>query len=259
MPIVTLTTDFGLDDYYVAVIKGAILSRNTDLKIVDITHNIKNYNIVQAAFIFKNAWTDFPKGSIHILSVNNFYSSQKRFLAIRYRDHFFIGPDNGIFSLLFEESPKSVYKLDYPEAGNFPLKELYADAVGHLLSPAPFSGIGRKTKKMVQRLTLQPVISRSQIRGSVIHIDNFENVIANIDRALFDRIGQGRPFELYFKRHDPIRQLSTNYYDVPVGEPLCLFNSAGYIEIAINMGRASTLLGLNIEDTVQIDFREDAP
>jgi S-adenosyl-L-methionine hydrolase (adenosine-forming) len=101
---------------------------------------------------------------------------------------------------------------------------------------------------------LQPVISQNQIRGSVIHIDNYDNVILNITRDLFQKISKNRPFQLYFKRHDPITQLSNYYNDVPIGETLCLFNS-DYLEIAINMGKAAELLGLKIEDTVQINFQ----
>ena len=108
---------------------------------------------------------------------------------------------------------------------------------------------------MVQRITFQPVISPNRIRGAVIYIDQYENVISNISRELFERIGKNREFELYFKRHDPILKLSRNYFDVAVGETLCLINSAEYLELAINMGKASSMLGLKLEDTIQIDFK----
>ena len=113
MPVVTFTSDFGLQDYYTAIIKGAILCKDKTINIVDITHNIKNYDIVQGAYVLKNAYEHFPKGSIHILSVNNFYKKEPRFLAVRHNGHYFIGPDNGIFSLLFDDQPTDIYKLDY--------------------------------------------------------------------------------------------------------------------------------------------------
>lgn len=254
MAIVTLTTDFGLQDYYAAVIKGAILCEDPSLNIVDITHNVQNYDIVQGAFILKNAYHSFPKGSIHILSINNFYTQELMFITFQKDGHYFIGPDNGVFSLMFEELPQDVYELSFKEEGSFPLKNVFAKAVGHIISGKPLLEIGFPIEKMEQRITLQPVISPDQIRGSVIHIDKYQNVIINVTKDLFDQVSKKRSFSLYFKRHDPIEQLSEYYYDVPVGETLCLFNSSNYLEVAINMGKAASLLGLNIDDTIQIDF-----
>lgn len=254
MTIVTFTSDFGYQDYYTSIIKGAMLQRQRRLHFVDITHNVKNYDIVQAAFIFKNAWQNFPEGTIHVLSINDFYSEKKTFLAIQHQGHYFVGPDNGLFWLIFEQMPEAVYELPLATWSGFMLKDIFADAVKHITTQKDFSKIGTKREEIVQRISLQPVISHAQIRGSVIHIDNYDNVIVNITRQLFEQVSNNRPFELYFKRHDPITRLCENYYDVPVGEALCLFNSADCLEIAINMGRAATLLGLHVEDVVQIDF-----
>lgn len=256
MPVVTLTTDFGPRDYYVAVIKGALLHRDERLNLIDITHQISNYDIVQGAFIFRHAWRCFPPGSIHLLSINDLYSPDNRFLLIREAGHYFVGPDNGLFSLIFDPIPQEVYELPIPEEAPFPLSEVFAGAVGHLIEAEPLEKLGPPAGEIVQRLSFQPVIGPSRIRGSVIHIDNYENVIVNISRELFEQVGRQRPFSLFFKRHDPITKLSRRYYDVPVGETLCWFNSADFLEISINMGKASSLLGLNIEDTVQVDFHE---
>ena len=254
MPIVTLTSDFGWNDYYVALIKGAMLCEHQDLNIIDITHNINNYDIVQGAFILKNSYESFPKGTIHILSVNNFYDKKRIFLAIRYNEHYFIGPDNGVFSLLFDQTPEDIYKLDFSNKGTFPLKNVFAKAVGHISNAMPFNEIGLPIKNVVERITFQPVIGPSQIRGAVIHIDNYENVIVNISRQLFEQVWKERSYEISFRRNDPIDKIYNNYYDVPIGETLCRFNSADFLEISINMGKASSMLGLKIEDTVQIDF-----
>jgi len=254
MPIVTLTSDFGWNDYYVALIKGAMLCEHQDLNIIDITHNINNYDIVQGAFILKNAYESFPKSTIHIISVNNFYDKKRRFLAVRYNEHYFLGPDNGIFSLLFDKMPNDIYKLDFSNKGTFPLKNVYAKAIGHISKGMPFNEIGLPQKNVVERITFQPVISKAQIRGAVIHIDNYENVIVNISRKLFEQVWNERAYEISFRRNDPIQKIYNNYYDVPIGEILCRFNSADFLEISINMGKASSMLGLKIEDTVQIDF-----
>ncbi len=253
-PIVTLTTDFGWRDYYVAVIKGAILCKNSDTNIVDITHEIENYNIVQAAFVIRNAWQSFPIGTIHVISVNDFAKYSKGFLAIQYGGQYFIGPDNGIFSLIFSDTKFRAYRIPKTEESKFPLKDIYASAVGHIQQNIPISQIGEYVEDLEQRINLRPVITPSRVQGAVIHIDTFENVIVNIDRQLFEQVGHGRPFNIYFKRHDPINRLSKSYYDVPVGETMAFFNSANYLEIAINMGKASSLLDLKLEDSIQIDF-----
>ncbi len=256
-PIVTLTSDFGWRDYHLALLKGALLSAHRRLHLVDISHDIPNYDIVQAAFIFSNAYRAFPKGSIHIISVNDFYQAESQFVAIFENGHYFIGPDNGMFSLIFDQELHEVYALPAPGEADFPLAALYARAVSHIVRERPFYEIGLPVREITRRLSLQPVIGPNYIRGSVIYIDKFENATVNISRPLFEEIGRGRAFRLTFKRHEPITALRRRFHDVPEGEVLCRFNSANFLEIAINMGRAAGLLGLQLEDMVQIDFAVD--
>jgi len=255
MPIVTLTSDFGLTDYYVAMIKGALLSQNQNLNIVDISHNVKTYDIVQGAFVLKNAYSSFPKETVHILSINNYYNKKNCFLAVRYDYHYFIGPDNGVFSLLFDKKPEDVYELEYDDTSDFPLKSIFSKAAGHISNGLPFNEIGIKVDEIEERISFQPVINKTQIRGAVIHIDHYENVIVNITKDLFDQVRDKRKFSIFFKRFDPIQKISKNYSDVAIGKRLCFFNSAGCHEIAINTGKASSMLGLNIDDSIQIDFQ----
>lgn len=255
MRIVTLTSDYGTKDYHVAVIKGALLSTGRPLKMVDISHEIENYNIVQAAFIFQNAWKSFPEGTIHLLTVNNHPDPLIDFIALEVDHQFFIGPDNGLFSIVFDQLPAHLYKL--PNAGTDParLRSFFTYAVNHIAAEKPFHEIGMPIDHILERMTFQPVTNPSSIRGSVIYIDNFGNIVVNIKKSLFEQVGNGRNFELTVKRNDPITMIHKQYFDVPIGEVLCRFNALGYIELAINMGRASTLLGVQVEDTVQIEFK----
>jgi len=254
MTIITLTTDLGERDYYAGAIKGALLCVNPALNIVDISHQIQPYDIVEASFVLGNVYENFPKGTIHIVNVDNFYNNKKQFVTFEKDGHYFIGADNGLFSLIFNQMPNNQYAIACKSEGTFPLGEIFAKAVGHILSEKPFSEIGKKIEEPTQRITLQAVTSQSQIRGSVIHVDNYGNVILNIKKDLFEHIQKGRDFSLFFKRHDPIQSMSTQYSDMAIGDTLCLFNAAEYLEIAINMGRAADMLGLNVDDTVQIDF-----
>lgn len=255
MPIVTLTTDFGLTDHYVGMIKGAILSQVADTQIVDVTHCIELHNIVQAAYILKNCYQDFPKGTIHIVSVNNHSVTHSAILLCKHQEHYFVVPDNGILSLMLEEIPFQIVKIPIEQKDQFVIKNLYATIVRHLNEKGALEEIGQTALDIEQRIMLRPVVTASQIRGSIIYIDHYENVVVNIQRSLFEEVGHGRPFQISFKRHEPIIQLSAYYYDVPVGEVLCLFNTAQFLEIAVNMGKAAKLLGLSIDDTIQIDFK----
>ena len=255
MPLITLTTDFGTQDFYVGALKGALLSRSPEAVLVDISHDIKPFDIVQGAFVVQHVWRDFPAGTIHLVGVNCVYGEQYRFVAARHEGHFFLTPDNGLLSLLFPQlDPADLRNLPASATEHFAVKNTFAHAAAHLAAGRPFEELGEFAAPLLQRISIQPVITPTRIRGTVIHVDNFENVVVNIQREVFEKTAHGRAFSLFFKRNDPIVRLSANYCDVPVGEPLCLFNSAGYLEIAVNMGRAATLLGLKVEDVVEMVF-----
>lgn len=256
-PIITLTTDFGTQDHYAGALKGALLRVCPEAHLIDISHAIKPFDIVQAALVVRNACPEFPEGSVHIVAVNCVYDTHFRFLAARSEGHFFLAPDNGLLTLLFEQLPEAdVRVLTDSDPAHFPGKNAFSTAVAHLATGQPFEEIGPQAGPLTERIGLRPVITPTRIRGTVIHIDNFENALVNIGRETFELTAQGRPFSLFFKRNDPISRLSQRYCDVPVGEPLCLFNSAGLLEIAVNMGRAATLLGLKVEDVVELVFEE---
>jgi S-adenosylmethionine hydrolase len=132
MQIVTLTTDFGHKDYYQGLLKGAILSKTPTVQLVDISHDIESYDIVHGAFVLKNAFSAFPKGTIHLIIVTNSTERRQKFLAFEYKGHYFLGPDNGLFSLILEKLPKEVYRLPFSRRGSFPLKDLFAKAIEHV-------------------------------------------------------------------------------------------------------------------------------
>jgi S-adenosyl-L-methionine hydrolase (adenosine-forming) len=254
MQIVTLTTDFGTQDYYAAMLKGAMLTEFPALQFVDITHNVKNFNIVQAAYTVKHFYQKFPKGTIHIVAVNNYYQSDPVYIALEKDGHFFIGPDNGVFSLIFQSFPAVCQKIPSHLPSILAHEAAFVRAVGHIARQLILSDLGEPLTEITQRLSLQAITGEAMIRGSVIHIDAFENVVLNITRELWNRYSYFRRFSLFFKRHDPIVELSTTYADVEIGEVLCLFNSANHLEIAINMGKAASMLSLDVEDTIQVEF-----
>jgi len=257
MAVVSLTTDYGLKDHYLARLKGAMLSQHPDLTIVDISHEIPCFDIVQAAFVFRNAWRSFPRGTIHLLSVSDQPGTAERLLVAQVEGHYVVAPDNGLLALIFDKLPSPIYALPMPEQSRSPVKDTFVEALNILVDQRPLDSLADPAGEIVKRFTLQPVIGPARIQGTVAFKDRYGNLITNISRSLFTQVGQERPFQLFFKRHDPISSLHTHYREAPVGEPLCLFNAGGMLEIAINMGDASRLLGLGVDDPVQIDFEDE--
>ncbi|MFD2163874.1 S-adenosyl-l-methionine hydroxide adenosyltransferase family protein [Paradesertivirga mongoliensis] len=257
MAIITLTTDLGYKDFYQAALKGSILSIRPTVNIIDITHNISAFNIPQAAFVLKNAFPYFPSGTVHLIGIDSVFNENTKYLAVKYKGHFFVGSDNGIFSLMFDEKPDEIVELNIMQDLkflHFPLTDIFAKASTHLAEGGKMEDIGIPLAELEEKVNLQPVIEHNVIKGSVIYIDSFQNVITNISKDLFSRIQQNRDFVLYFRKNESISTLSWHYNEVPEGEKLCLFGISNYLEIAINKGNASGLLGLHLGDIVRVEF-----
>ncbi len=262
MPIVTLTTDFGNKDHTAGALKGILLRQNESVRIVDITHNIKPFNIAEAAFVLKNAYTSFPEGTVHINTVNDEDIRVVRYIAARHNNHYFIGFDNGLFAMIFnDQEPETAIELTVPEQNGTAFsqhwKNAFATTAAQLLSGQDISKLGRTITEIKRKVGVFPTIQESVLRGTVIYIDTFQNVIINVSKDVFKRVRQDRDFTIRYRNRtgETINSISESYHDVPQGESLCRFNSAGYLEIAINSGKASSLLGLKVGDYVQIDFQ----
>jgi len=258
MAIITLTTDLGYKDFYQAALKGSILSTLPNVNIIDITHEIQAFNISRAAFILKNCFSYFPKNTVHLIGIDTVYSEYNKYIAVKYRDHYFVGSDNGIFSLIFDEEPQEIVEINIMQDLkflHFPLADIFVKAACHLAAGGSLKDIGIPTDKVEERMNLHPIVEPDQIKGSVIFVDSFQNVVTNVTKNLFTKVQQGRNFTLSFRRNETINQLSWHYNEVPEGEKLCLFGISDHLEIAINKGNASGLLGLNIGDIVRIDFQ----
>jgi S-adenosylmethionine hydrolase len=258
MAIITLTTDLGDKDIYQAALKGSIYKLLPAVNIVDITNNVAAFNVQQAAFILKNSFYYFPEDTVHLIGIDTVYNTQTRYLAMRYHNHFFVGADNGIFSLMFDGEPDEIVEINIMQDLkflHFPLADIFVKAACHLANGGTLAQIGISVSSVENKMNLHPVIEKNLIKGAVIYIDSFQNVITNVTKEFFNRVQQGRRFVLYFKRNETINHLSWHYNEVPEGEKLCLFGISDHLEIAINKGNASGLLGLNLGDSVIIDFQ----
>lgn len=258
MAIITLTTDLGSKDFYQAALKGSILRILPQAQIIDVTHEVPAFNISYAAFVLKNAYSYFPKNTVHLIGIDSVFSERTKYLALKYKEHYFVGADNGIFSLLFEGKPDEIVELNIMQDLkylHFPLVDILVKAATTLAKGGKLTDIGIPAVDIEDRTLLHPVIEKDIIRGSVIYVDTFNNVITNITKDLFTSIQKNRGFTLFFKRNETISHLSWHYNEVPEGEKLCLFGISNHLEIAINKGKASSLLGLHLNDIVRIEFR----
>ncbi|MEP7320803.1 MAG: SAM-dependent chlorinase/fluorinase [Saprospiraceae bacterium] len=256
MSWVSLITDFGWKDPYIGQLKGSMWAINENLRFIDYTHDLKPHDIVTAGWILKNSYKDAPKGTIHIVSVLNNYNNMHSYLVFAYQGYYFVGPNNGVFSLAFEKLPTDIIEVIEEKSNSFSVKSVLSTIVAHITNEQPLHELGAQVRNLIMRIQLQPVINKYMIRGSVIYVDQYGNVIVNITRDQFEKTRAGRPFTVYTKRNDPIHQISQTYQDVPLGETVCLFNSGNYLEISIHGGAAASMLGLGVDEMVQVDFHE---
>lgn len=260
MSIITLTTDLGHRDFYQAALKGSILSLISDVQLVDITHEIPSFNIHHAAFVLNNAYSYFPPNTVHLIGVDTVFQEDSRYIAMRFGHHYFVGADNGIFSIILgDKRPDELIEINIMQDLrylHFPLADILTKAACHIAKGGELDKIGVRIDNAVMKQTLQPVYTTSSIKGHVTYIDSFGNVISNISKDLFNQVQKGRPFTLRFKRNETIEQLSWHYNEVSEGEKLCLFGISNYLEIAINKGHASSLLGLHQDETILIEFHD---
>ena len=247
MAIITLTSDFGLQDYIAGAVKGQLLQIDPDFKIHDISHQVAPFNYPQAAYICRNAILQFPADTYHIILVNLFEQRPEHLLLARFSGQFIFCADNGLINMIAPPKPEMV--IGIPLDQHAIKNTLYCTRViGKTICDLEQGRIpetlGNPRVAYIEKNELRPVLADSYMEGQIIFIDNFENVIVNITRDEFEEQRKGRGFRIVFKRNESIERISETYSDVPLGEKLALFNSANYLEVAIHKGNAAGLFGL---------------
>jgi hypothetical protein len=257
MPIITLTTDLGISDFSVASIKAAILKDMPNASIVDITHVIDPFNIPAAAFIIKNSYHQFPIGSIHLVAVDRENSSNSSIIAVKASGHYFIGADNGLFSLVFKQPDESVLITIQPDQKSFSFtaKDIMTKTAVHIAKGGNMLEIGKEHKNYIQFTESYPIYDDNSIRATVVYVDRFGNCIFNLEKDLFEKLSRNRKFSIEVKG-DPITTISKRYNDVQSGNLVALFTSYEMLEIAMNFGNFAELLGYKIGHNVLINFTE---
>ncbi|MBK8496071.1 MAG: SAM-dependent chlorinase/fluorinase [Chitinophagaceae bacterium] len=247
MPLLTLTSDIGQQDFLIGAVKGQLLQTNPDFKLIDITHNISPFNYPQAAYVCRSAIKNFPAGTFHLILVNLFDERPEHMLLAEHHGQFIGCADNGLLTMILEEIPQKVVSLalDKTQQKNtIYCTTVFARAFSELQNGKTIEETGDAGISIHVKNPLRPMLGNDFIEGQIIFIDNFENVIVNISKDEFEEQRKGRSFKIIFKRDEVIDRISETYADVNEGEKLALFNSAGHLEIAINKGNAAGLLGL---------------
>jgi len=248
--LITLTTDFGTSDYYVAALKAVILSINEMVDLIDISHDVLPQDILGGAWILKNAAYLFPPETIHLAIIDPGVGTDRRPLLVRHRNHYFIGPDNGLFSLVTDNDEVEVIELTQKRfwRSNTPSKtfhgrDVFAPVAAHLAKGIPFEELGTKLSRMEVYHWAIPTNDKDAIQGWVLHIDRFGNLITNIPEKLIQTLANTDKLRIYVGNH-VLKGLVNTYGSVEAGEALALIGSAGTLEISINKGNAADMLGI---------------
>jgi hypothetical protein len=257
-PIITLLTDFGTKDHYVASMKGVILSINPRCLLIDITHQINPHDIMGGAFILASAYSFFPKGTIHLSVVDPGVGGQRKSILVVTQHYLFVGPDNGLFTLVAQrEKIKQVVALNKKNyflskiSGTFHGRDIFAPVAAHLSLGIKPNAFGYEIKSLKELGSRKPFVKEGKLFGEILHIDAFGNVISNIDEEKLFRFIESRPFAIRAGRK-VISGLKKGYWEGKKGEPIALLGSGGFLEISVREGNAQKLLKLKRGDPIVI-------
>lgn len=256
--VITLMTDFGTNDHFVGVMKGVILNINPQVQIVDITHTIPPQDVHGAAFLINSTYRYFPAGAIHVVVVDPGVGSRRRAIVCQTDTAYFVCPDNGVLSyILGNDTAHRVVALgntDYwlSEVSNtFHGRDIFAPAAAHLSRGISLSQFGDAVNNVV-RLPIQiPQVTKTAIVGSVIWVDRFGNLITNLTSDMLESFGMNDGFVVKAGTAE-IHRLNRAYAESEEGECLAIIGSSGYLEISINQGSASQVIGLKRNDVIEI-------
>ncbi len=257
MAIVTLLSDSGEADHYVAAIKGKILSTNPGLSIVEISSRISPCDIGHGAFVLRSAFRDFPKGTVHIVAVDATGNRGDSFLAVQLEDHFFVSVDNGLLGLISDKQHQNIVELNVINAitTSFPERDILAPAAARLASGVSITTLGTPLQSFKKMTDRHVKATKKQILGHVIRVDGFGNLITNIEKDTFELLSKGKVYTISFGG-EKMRRIHTAYNQAEQGDCFLIFNSLGLLEIGIYKGNASDLLGLSYDSPVNIIFEE---
>lgn len=247
--IITLTTDFGCRDYYVSAMKAIILRICPEVRLVDVSHDLPPQDIMAGAWILKNTAFLYPGGTVHLAVIDPGVGGNRRPVLIRIGDHYFVGPDNGLFSLVVESREYQVVELTNKKywrdsvSPTFHGRDIFAPVAAHLSKGVSMSEFGQERSELTRYRWAKPISDDEGIQGWIVHIDRYGNLVTNIPASLIESHRATRGFKIYVG-NTILKAVSESYSEVPDGEPVAIIGSSGMLEIAINKGNAEEMLGI---------------
>jgi S-adenosyl-L-methionine hydrolase (adenosine-forming) len=255
--IITLTTDFGTKDGYVGQMKGVILGMAENSTVIDITHDIEPFQTLQAALVISELLKYFPKRTVHLVIVDPGVGGPRRGMVLKSGDQYLVGPDNGLFSLVIKEGPweaRSIENSRWFRPNPHPTfhgRDVFAPVAAHLSKGVGFDFIGPWLRDPVTLAIPEPNQSANEIAGEVIYLDRFGNLCTNIkDKSITE------PTPAVVIKSLIINKISSYFGAVPIGEPVAVINSFGFLEIAVNQGNAAKLLDADVGVPVVVRRRK---
>jgi len=248
--IITLTTDFGLQDHYVSAMKAVMLGIAPDVRFVDVSHEIPAQDIMAGAWVVKNTAFLYPPGTVHLVVVDPGVGTSRHPIALKIKDQYFVGPDNGIFSLLFKEYEYEAYKLNNSNywaqglSNTFHGRDVFAPVSAHLSTGVSLDEVGEPIDDLVTYHWAVPIADKDGLQGWVVHIDRFGNLITNISDELIEDHLKRKSVKIYVGNTMLDKVVST-FGDVEEGEPAAFIGSSGMLEIGINKGNAARMLSVD--------------
>jgi len=261
LPVITLLSDFGLRDPYVAEMKAVILSIHPEARIVDVSHEIEKFNIRMGAFVLASAAPYFPEGTVHVAVVDPGVGTKRRPILVETKRAFYVGPDNGVLMLAAKrEGTHHVYEITNSQfmlprvSRTFHGRDIFAPAAAHLARGCKLSDFGSEIRDYVVPSFAKPCLTRDALVGEVLHVDDFGNVVTNISRAEYEKVGMREGEVLRFRLRDRVVKLRfcSAYGEVSVGKSLALIGSHDFLEVSVNQGRASERFGVKAGDKVSV-------
>jgi len=257
--IITLTTDFGLKDHFAGAMKGAILGIAPQAAIVDITHEVEPFEIVQGGFLLWQAYSGFPKGTVHVAVVDPGVGTERRPLLAEAAGQYFIGPDNGVLSMIYQSEKHKVRAITNQKywlkqvSRTFHGRDIFAPCAAHLARGATPASFGKPVNDYVQLSEIVPFRqSRRAWAGTVLHVDRFGNLVTNFHIHAFEDF-RTRPFEMSVGLQR-LARLGLTFADGLPGELFAIVGSSGYIEVAVNQKSAAKQLGCGPGAPVDLAF-----
>lgn len=247
--IITLTTDFGSQDYYVSAMKAVILGISPEVRFVDISHDLPPQDIMAGAWVLKNTAFLYPPGTIHLAVIDPGVGTTRHPVLVRVRDQFFVGPNNGLFSLVAENQQHRVIQLTESRfwretvSPTFHGRDIFAPVAAWLSTGEPPEHFGSERKELTAYRWAKPIADDEGVQGWVMHIDRYGNLITNIPDSLIRQYDPASTFKIYVG-NAILKQISETFSEVPDGEAVALAGSSGMLEIAINKGHAAEMLGV---------------